>query len=179
MNLGIFGISTCQSCPFFMSHIIQIFADGARLRFGRGSFDQWCVYLFDPGRRRWVAPRDTEYFGRLFELSKKHGAASFYRDFVQVYEFTTAAVEKHQLERIRLLSNKYGSDSLEIQKWLTVIYAGMVAEENKANAVLKKRVKRLGMHQVLVQGMPADVAANFSKGKSWQYLDQICRANGF
>ncbi len=37
--------------------------------------------------------------------------------------------------------------------WFNVLYAGMVAEENKENAVLKKRIKRLGMHQVLIDGL--------------------------
>jgi hypothetical protein len=38
-----------------------------------------------------------------------------------------------------------------MELWFTVLYAGMISEENKTNAILKKRVKRLGIHQVLIQ----------------------------
>jgi hypothetical protein len=55
----------------------------------------------------------------------------------------------------------------------------MIAEENKANAILKKRVKRLGVHQVLVLGMPPSEAAKFSNGKKWRDLDAIMKSNGF
>ena len=63
--------------------------------------------------------------------------------------------------------------------WFTVIYAGMVAEENKAFAMLKKRIKRLGMHQVLVEGFDADYAAHFSRGKKWPELDSLMKQRGF
>ena len=55
----------------------------------------------------------------------------------------------------------------------------MIAEENKSKAILKKRIKRLGMYQTLIQQLPAMEAAVFSKGKKWQVLDKICRELGF
>jgi hypothetical protein len=55
----------------------------------------------------------------------------------------------------------------------------MIAEENKKNAILKKRIKRLGMHQVLIMGMPANQAASFSKGKNWRDLNEIMINLGF
>jgi hypothetical protein len=66
-----------------------------------------------------------------------------------------------------------------VEQWFTVLYAGMIAEENKQNAILKKRVKRLGMHQVLMLNMPSSVAAKFSYGKKWRDLDAIMRPYGF
>ncbi len=77
------------------------------------------------------------------------------------------------------VTSDYGNDSLEMDILFTIIYAGMVAEENKANMVLKKRIKRLGMHQSLIENTPADYAANFSKGKKWRELDTLCRQRGF
>jgi hypothetical protein len=71
------------------------------------------------------------------------------------------------------------SDRLLIEKWFTVIYAGMVAEENKKFAVLKKRIKRLGMYQMLVENQDPKIAANFSKGKKWPELDLIMKSKGF
>ena len=57
--------------------------------------------------------------------------------------------------------------------------AGMIAEENKVNMILKKRIKRLGVYQVLMDNFPPSEAANFSKGKGWRELDSIMKAKGF
>jgi hypothetical protein len=63
--------------------------------------------------------------------------------------------------------------------WFNVLYAGMVAEENKEHALLKKRIKRLGMHQVLLENMEPEKAALFSKGKKWTELDKLMKEKGF
>ncbi len=55
----------------------------------------------------------------------------------------------------------------------------MIAEDNKENAILKKIVKRLEMHQVLILNMPARDAAKFSYGKNWRDLDAIMKPLGF
>lgn len=80
---------------------------------------------------------------------------------------------------IDVIAKEYTEDEQEINIWFTVIYEGMIAEENKANAILKKRIKRLGIHQVLVQHLTPAYAAKFSKGKKWKKLDLIMKANGF
>ena len=55
----------------------------------------------------------------------------------------------------------------------------MVAEKNKRFAVLKERIKRLGMYQILMLSYSAGDAANFSKGKKAKDLDVICKEYGF
>ena len=67
----------------------------------------------------------------------------------------------------------------EADTWFTIIYAGMIAEENKANTILKKRIKRLGMHQLLLENYKAEDAANFSRNKKWKELDAIMKQKGF
>ena len=54
---------------------------------------------------------------------------------------------------------------LDVTLCFVVIYATMIAERNKKNSILKERIKRLAIHQILVEGMPVSEAANFSKGK--------------
>ena len=149
-----------------------------KIEFGQGSFDGWCVYLSRNGERRY-APRDSEYFARLKSLGMIHGAQKIYADFVQVYDRTSKDIEPAVLQLIESLCRSYGNDAEELELWLTIIYAGMVAEENKERAVLKKRIKRLGMHQVLIEGMDATAAAGFSRGKPWQELDALMRARQF
>ncbi len=55
---------------------------------------------------------------------------------------------------------------------MTIIYAGMVTEETKKNSPLKKRKKRVGMHQLLIEKYLPESAAVFSKGRKWRELDQ-------
>jgi hypothetical protein len=40
----------------------------------------------------------------------------------------------------------------------------MVAEENYPGTKLGKRLKRLGVHQILIEGMKVETAANWSRG---------------
>jgi hypothetical protein len=148
------------------------------VEFDNGLFDAWCVYLTRQGMQRY-APKDTEYFSILQQLGNTHGHAKIYNDFISFYTPTSKNIEGNILQLISTISESYAADTAEIDTWFTVIYAGMVAEENKINAILKKRIKRLGMHQVLMEGKEPLYAANFSKGKKWKELDVLMRQRGF
>jgi hypothetical protein len=150
-----------------LPRLIKRFSDESILEYDSGGFDAYCVYLTQPGAPRY-APKDVQYFERLQVLGRIHGAARIYRDFVEGYEKTAKRGEEYGLALITKLTEKYGGDALEMDKLLTTIYAGMVAEENKAYTKLGKKVKRLGVHQLLMEGWKPDVAANFSKGKKWR-----------
>ncbi len=166
----------------FTQHIymtpIQKFSDGSILTFDVGAFDEWCVYLKRPQMHRY-APTDLQYFDRFQQLGHVHGNQNIYDDFVTFYKQTSRSIDLQILNQIRQLSANYNKNSLEIEILFTIVYAGMVAEENKQFAILKKRIKRLGMHQILVEQVPPEFAATFSKGKKWRELDQICKKKGF
>lgn len=161
-----------------MPQKINEFSNGGFLEFDSGCFDGWCVFVTTPGSKRF-APSDVQYFVRLKELSEKFGPQKIYDDFVVIFNRTTKNVDPKVFELITVISRFYDADSPEMEMWLNVLYAGMIAEENKENAVLKKRIKRLGMHQVLIDDMPPEEAAVFSKGKKWKELDEIMRLRGF
>jgi hypothetical protein len=161
-----------------MPQLIKNVRNRNTIEFDRGSFDNWCVYLKRLGQPRY-APRDTEYFSKLKHLGYTHTHQKIYNDFVSYYNLTNAVIDVNVLNLITTIANAYGRDAEEIDIWFSVIYAGMVAEENKANAILKKRIKRLGMHQVLIEGLDANYAANFSKGKNWRELHEIMKQRGF
>ncbi|ALG67028.1 DUF7004 family protein [Beggiatoa leptomitoformis] len=161
-----------------MQRLIQTFNDGSTVAFDSGRFDDWCVYLHRPAQRRY-APSDTYYFARLQILGKLYGFQSLYDDYIAIYEKTNAQINPDVLSLILQLTEKYQVDSLEIAIWFTVIYAGMVAEENKQGAILKKRIKRLGMHQTLIEQIAPNIAANYSRGKKWRELDVLCKEKGF
>ena len=161
-----------------MPRKLNQFGNGGIIEFDKGSFDEWCVYVTKSNGERF-APSDLQYFSRLKKLGEKHKAQKIYDDFVVIYNRTTIKPEPDVFALISLLSRSYGTDALEIEIWFNVLYAGMIAEENKTNAVLKKRIKRLGMHQVLIEEIEPEVAAGFSKGIKWQQLDRLMKAKGF
>ena len=161
-----------------MPKLIKKFSDGSILEFDVGKFDSWCIYHTLEGKGRY-APKDIQYFTRLKMLSKIFSPKTIYDDFVLIYKKTTQEVNNSLLNDITRISGNYESYALQMDIILTILYAGMVAEENKEKAVLKKRIKRLGMHQVLFEGFTPQSASVFSKGKSWRELDKECTMRGF
>jgi hypothetical protein len=158
--------------------ILRTFSDGSVLEFGAGRFDQWCVYLTRPDRERYP-PRDIEYFDQLRSLAVKYGSDRLYTDFLAIYNRTTKDTSPHVFEMIYHMAWAYADDMLEVDLLLSILYAGMIAEENKRRARLRKRVKRLGVHQLLVEGLTAEEAATFSKGKPWKVIDFECTVRHF
>jgi hypothetical protein len=161
-----------------MPKTVTILPCKTRIEFDNGSFDQWCVYVCEPYKPRY-APKDSLYFGILKEMGHLYGSKRVYDDFVKVYKQTGAQINPDVVELILNLAEGYGNDKQKISLWFTVLYAGMVAEENKERAILKKRIKRLGLHQVLIENAEIAFAAGFSRGKSWKELDEICKMKGF
>lgn len=159
--------------------IIKTFEDETYLEFARGGFDDWCVYYVDEENNKRMPPTDTFYFSRLADLGNIHGHDKIYKDFISFYEKTDHTINQDILDLIGKVSQTYKDDWLVLDKLFTTIYAGMIAEENKAYAILKKRIKRLGMYQVLIEQQAPDFAANFSRGKKWRELDRLCKERGF
>lgn len=158
--------------------LIKLLADGSVLEFGPGQFDDWCVFLTRPGQMAF-APSDRDYFADLRALATRQGNYKVYDDFVQVFDRTGPVTSEAVLQLIAALSATYRRDAAEAERVLCILYAGMVAEENKAQAKLKKRIKRLGVHQVVIEGLPPEVAADFSRGRPWRELDEECKRRGF
>ncbi len=161
-----------------MPRLLKTYTNNAKIEFDDGCFDGWCVFLTKTNGERY-APTDIKYFSRLKILGEKYGPQKIYDDFVVIYNRTTKDVNEEVFELIIALSKNYKEDALEIEVWFGIIYAGMIAEENKDKAILKKRIKRLGMHQLLLQEFSAEEAANFSKGRKWRELDQVMHSLDF
>lgn len=162
-----------------MATLVKQLKNNRSVIFDTGKFDDWCVYVVESnGNKR--APFDEDYFSDLFQISQRYGNDKVYNDFIAIYNMTTKDTENDVLLLIDNITNTYNAeDQIIVEQWYTVIYAGMIAEENKQFAILKKRVKRLGMYQVLKLGMPAKDAAKFSYGKKWKELDEIMKNLGF
>ena len=102
-----------------------------------------------------------------------------YADFVIVFDGTDKLLDPELLARISTFSLDYTQDALRADIVFTLLYAGMLAEENKAFAPLGKRIKHLGVYQVVMEGMRPREAATFSVGRPWQELAKLCESRGF
>lgn len=152
------------------------------LGFGQGSFDEWCIYVMSEDKKWMRFPTDEWYFTIAKSWTDTWPAKDIYADFVKIYEATTAdyspAAVGPVVEMIKGLSWNY-RDEFEAQVIFTILYMGMIAEENKVGAILKKRIKRLGMYQLLMEDLTPHEAAHFSRNKSTFELAPYCNDRGF
>jgi hypothetical protein len=156
----------------------KTFSNGDTLAFGPGKFDNFCIYYTNADGTRWF-PLDREYFETMARLAAEHTRYKVYSDFCCVYDRTTKDLDTEILDDITRMSFGYGVDRLVFDTRMSVIYAGMVAEENKADTKLGKRIKRLGMHQVLHGKLSPREAADFSRGMPWPLISVHCKCYGF
>lgn len=157
---------------------IKDFPDGTFLEYDHGQFDEWCVYMNQPnGTRR--PPLDRDYFTQLQKYAAQYGTDRIYQDYVRVYNLVKKAVNKDDLDEITNIAAGYGEDALELDKIFSILYMAMIAEERKANTKLGKRIKRLGVHKLLIEGNTVQQSANFMRGMRWREIDALCRERGF
>ena len=166
---------------------VREFSDGSYLEYAEGNFDQWCVYMVNPAKGFRRPPLDVDYFGFLQSQAKTFGAKRLYDDFVSIYDKTGKEIDVAVFKLIDLVALNYGTQALEFSKIFSILYIkifsilymGMLAEENKAYTRLGKRIKRLGMHKLLIENESVDTAANFMRKMKWYEIDALCRSRGF
>ena len=161
-----------------MGQLIKHFPDGSFLEYDWGGFDNWCVYLTDASGNR-KPPRDTDYFAQLKNLAERFSTDKVYNDYVKVYELTGKEVSKAALDSISRLSKEYGASANQVDTIFSILYMVMIAEERKAGTRLGKRIKRLGIHKLLIENIPVCEAANFMRGMCWQDIARLCEERGF
>ena len=167
--------------------VVKSFPGGTSIGFTEGKFDRWCVQerVFVWTRR----PTDAGCFARLLELAQRYGTDKVMADFVAVYDAMGVKPPRGDLlpsdqvlDLITRLSAAYGSspgDDVRADRLFTTLYLTMIAEENKARAILGKRIKRLGVHLVLMEGRTPEEAAAFPTGKKAAELSALCQSYDF
>lgn len=118
------------------------------------------------------APRDIDYFNQIKHFAKKYGK-------LKIYNLTKKTVEEANLSAITEIASSYGEDATEIDIIFSILYMAMIAEERKENTRLGKRIKRLGIHMLLIEDYSTEYSANFTNGKKWLEIDELCRERGF
>lgn len=161
-----------------MGEFIKRFSDGSFIEYDEGNFDKWCVYYnFSTGGR--TPPKDTDYFEQLRVFARRYGAQRIYDDFVRVYDMTGKQLDPNVLERITDLSLSYGRDALAVDVIFSILYVAMISEEKVVYTRLGKRIKRLGVHLLLLENESVSYAANIMRGKKWYEIDADCKERGF
>ena len=161
-----------------MATTIKVFKDGTSVIYDMGKFDKGCVYLVEKdGTRR--PPKDRDYFLQMQRLSKEYTSKKVYGDFVKVYDATEKSINVSTLNLISQIAEEYGKYANDVDKMFTVLYAAMIAEEKKEYTKLGKRIKRLGVHQLLMESEPLNVAADSTRGKDWRTIADMCKERGF
>lgn len=158
---------------------IKTFSDNSYIKYDRGNFDDYCVYIvYDNGQRK--APLDTEYFYVLKKLGEIYSQSKIYEEFVKLYEKTKKEINHNILNEITNISKQYFSKhALIFDKTFSILYLAMIAEEKVTYTKLGKRIKRLGVHELLINNTSIDYAANFMRNKKWRELDKLCVERGF
>ncbi len=82
-------------------------------------------------------------FQRLNRYTTSLERFKLYENFTHPFENVTKVLNQALIEWIIKCSCNYANPA-EVEFCLVFLYAGMVAEENKDKAILKKFVKRLG-----------------------------------
>ena len=155
----------------------RTFADGSSIGFGRGKIDNFCVYVKDETGVR--APLDTEYFQFIHDLATEHGTLAVYNAFKKIYDVAEKELLPEAISVIDQVSERFSASKLKPEFYFSILYLCMVAEQNYPNTRLGKRLKRLGLYQLLFEEMNVHEAANWSRGKSWRVIADECEKRGF
>ncbi|MEI8166966.1 MAG: hypothetical protein WCG26_11320 [Chloroflexales bacterium] len=159
--------------------ILRLFRDGTRLEFGKGHLDQWSVYLAHPLRVK-TRPDEAESLARIERLTHTHSPQALYADFVVIYNRATHEPQFYVFDLIHAIARVYGELNFEVEVALALLYAEMVALERRHRSRPGvKRHRRLGVHQVLVEGYSAQAAVAFSKHKAPAQVIAACAERGF
>lgn len=140
-----------------------------KVYFAPGKYDPWCVYVEH-------IPLDKEYFQQLKDLSISYGRVKVYNDFIKVYNIVDENFNKNLgLQTAIDIDKTYKEDTLIL--WI-VLYMTMIAEEKKENAILKKRIKNLGVYNVLFDEYDIDYVISYMKDEDWRVLDKLMKERG-
>jgi hypothetical protein len=162
---------------------LRLFAElptGYRISFGPGKFDEWLIYFVSHSNVTYF-PKDVEYFSTLDSVGQVYGHMNLYRDFLTLYNWigTEEVAKPEVIDWICAMAGGYGKYRNRIINVFAILYAGMVAEEKKEHKVLGKKIKRLGIYQVLIDREQPAFAANFSRGMKAAQLKVECEKRGF
>ena len=157
---------------------------GNCIMFGNGRFDGFCAWYgrFDGMQGdteiMCCAPQDMYYFNIVEYLGRTVGYQKVYEDIKHFYEHTNNKVDDKVVDTIRKIAAEYGRNMDFAYNAFMQIYYGMIAEENKENRILGKAIKLNGLHRVLIEKVPIEIAVKECCGQPYTEIQKQCQANG-
>ena len=164
-------------------HVCRVrnYQDGTYFTYSRGKKDDWrLLYHTDNGQA--YALLDKSYLQSIKNLGVKYGEKNVYVVFQKVYDLVTVNAHHHQNKPIPTKKDficitqyiqtlKISSDEvIHCIKLFDCLYLTMIAEFYYVGTKLYHSVKHLGISQVLIKHYTAKQAAQYSRGKSYNYL---------
>lgn len=172
--------------------MVHSYEDGSYYTYSDGNKDSWHLLFYDVENNE-CELYDKDYLKQIAELPVLENVSkdTVYRDFNVVCDLVQANGDKGQGDplpneadfvEIREIATKY-KDTLKVDKLLGFFYLSMISEwyyinRHGTRSILKHRVKKLGVYQVLFLDMRPDDAANYSKNKSVSQLKTIMQRYG-
>ena len=98
---------------------------------------------------------------------------------MEVFNASGPKVTTDSLGIINEVAERYGQEKEPILRMLIILHMGMVAENLKRHTRLGKRIKRLGVHDLLLDSGDVNNAAHFMRGMGWREIDALCIERGF
>ena len=147
---------------------LREYEDGSYLAFDTGNFDDYRVTFYHNGSQH--SPKDTWFFDKLVAIKRKpHTVWLVVQQIAKQINKTTEFQNIVFPDRI---------ESQEAKKVFDFMAAAMIAEERKKGTVLGKRVKLLGIYQILFVYKNA-LVASWSKDKPAGIISDECEGYGF
>ena len=112
-------------------------------------------------------------------IFKKEYKDKVYKLIKFIFDHTNSTLNFKTIDKTVKLVNKHFDGSISTHKYFLFVYYAMVAEEKKTNSKLGKRIKLLGIYQILNENFSSQTAANFSRGLKWTVIDEECKRRGF
>lgn len=151
--------------------------NGFVIYYYRGRIDNWCVYVLKSKNKglRWT-PKDKEYFRWLQVQGKKYGNDKVYEDFLKLYDVIDKDTSFEEVVNITREINK--GYPKKFHYWWVILALTLIAEENKKFAPLGKKVKLLGVYNILKEGYSVAKTTQYMKGMKWYELEDLLIERG-
>lgn len=147
-----------------INKIIKAWRDGTCIGYGKGRFDNYCVYIKENGVTK--IPKDVDYFTQIRAFADKYSEEQIFNHMLILC--SVARRKKLDVTAFTILEILPGSydteDQLQINKLFYTLFLTMYAEEYKEGTKLGSLIKAVGIHELLFSGRSICDAANFMRG---------------
>lgn len=140
---------------------LRQFVDGTQLVYDDGEYDGWRVSFYDNDKFVW-SPTDEELFSELLSFGQEHNDL-----FYAILAVADQIGPRTDFAQVRIETI---DGTLKEEKMYSALAAMMIAEERKKSTQLGKKVKLLGLFQLLLEGFTPYKAAHWSRGRSTEEI---------